>query len=104
MKQVIWMGSSKEDLRAFPEEARREVGYQLEHVQEGVDPTIGSPCPPWGQGYAKFAFGNRQELSAAFTWRRGRREFMSCTVSKRRRRRLVSKIWSWRRGDLSQYG
>jgi hypothetical protein len=37
MKQVIWMGSSKEDLRAFPGEARREVGYQLEHVQEGVD-------------------------------------------------------------------
>jgi hypothetical protein len=34
MKQVIWMGSSREDLRDFPEEARREVGYQLEHVQE----------------------------------------------------------------------
>jgi phage-related protein len=27
MKPVIWMGSSKEDLKAFPEEARREVGY-----------------------------------------------------------------------------
>ena len=38
MKRVIWMGSSKQDLRAFPGEARREVGYQLEHVQEGVDP------------------------------------------------------------------
>jgi hypothetical protein len=38
MKSVIWMGSSKEDLRAFPDEARREVGYQLEHVQEGVEP------------------------------------------------------------------
>jgi hypothetical protein len=103
MKQVIWMGSSKEDLKAFPEEARREVGYQLEHVQEGVDPDDGSLCPPWGQGYAKFASGNRLELSAAFTWRRGRREFMYCTVSKRRRRRLVTKIWTWRSGDLSRY-
>jgi phage-related protein len=36
--EVIWMGTSKEDLRAFPGEARREVGYQPEHVQEGVDP------------------------------------------------------------------
>jgi hypothetical protein len=97
------MGSSKEDLRDFPEEARRQVGYQLEHVQEGVDLTIGSPCLPWGQGYAKFASGNRQELSAALTWRRGRREFMYCTVSKRRRRRLVSKIWTWRGGGLSHY-
>jgi hypothetical protein len=38
MKSVIWMGGNKEDLRAFPDEARREVGYQLEHVQEGGDP------------------------------------------------------------------
>jgi phage-related protein len=66
----------------MPEEARREVGYQLEHVQEGVDPDDWKPMSTVGSGYAKFAFGNRQELSAAFTWRRGRRELMSCTVSK----------------------
>jgi hypothetical protein len=103
MKQVIWMGSSREDLRGFPEEARRQVGYQLEHVQEGVDPDDWKPMSTVGSVYVKFEFGNRQELSAAFTWRRGPREFMSCTVSKRRRRRLVSEIWIWRRGDLSHY-
>jgi phage-related protein len=59
MKSVIWMGSSKEDLRAFPDEARREVGYQLEHVQKVLTPTTGSPCLPWVQGYTRFAFGNR---------------------------------------------
>jgi phage-related protein len=48
MKPVIWMGSSKEDLKAFPEEARREVGYQLEHVQEGVDPDDWKPMPTAG--------------------------------------------------------
>src|SRR3984893_18582698 len=66
-------------------------------------PTIGSPCRSWGQGYAKFAFGNREELSAVSTCRRGQRAFISCTVSKRRRRKRVSEIWTWRRGDLSQY-
>jgi len=25
MKKLIWMGSSREDLRAFPREARREI-------------------------------------------------------------------------------
>ncbi len=50
MKQVIWMGSSKEDLRDFPEEARRQVGYQLEHVQEGVDPDDWKPMPAVGSG------------------------------------------------------
>jgi hypothetical protein len=38
VKLVIWMGRRREDLKAFPTEARREIGYQLEHVQEGVDP------------------------------------------------------------------
>ena len=47
MKSVIWMGSN-EDLRAFPDEARREVGYQLEHVQEGVDPDNWKPMPAVG--------------------------------------------------------
>ena len=50
MKQVIWMGTSKEDLRAFPGEARREVGYQLEHVQEGVDPDDWKPMSVVGSG------------------------------------------------------
>jgi phage-related protein len=48
MKQVIWMGNSKEDLRDFPGEARREVGYQLEHVQEGMDPDDWKPMPAVG--------------------------------------------------------
>ena len=50
MTQVIWMGSSKEDLKAFPEEARREVGYQLELVQEGVDPDDWKPMSTVGAG------------------------------------------------------
>ncbi|HTD73867.1 MAG TPA: type II toxin-antitoxin system RelE/ParE family toxin [Steroidobacteraceae bacterium] len=50
MKPVIWMGSSKGDLIAFPEEVRREIGYQLEHVQEGMDPDDWKPMPTVGAG------------------------------------------------------
>ena len=104
MKPVIWMGSSKGDLIAFPDEVRREIGYQLEHVHEGMDPDDWKPMPTVGAGgRAKFASENRQEPSAAFIWQRGRRGFTSCTVSKRRPRKLVSKIWIWRISDSSQY-
>jgi phage-related protein len=92
MKQVIWMGSSKEDLKAFPEEARREVGYQLEHVQEGVDPDDWKPMSTVGAGVREIRVRESSGTSAAFTWRRGRREFMFCTVSKRGRRGQVGKI------------
>lgn len=38
MKNVKWCGSSLKDLKAFPEEARQEAGYQLSLVQEGQQP------------------------------------------------------------------
>jgi phage-related protein len=63
MKQVIWMGSSREDLRAFPREARREIGYQLEHVQEGVDPDNWKPTSIVGPGVREIRV---QESSGAF--------------------------------------
>ena len=63
MKQVIWMGSSKEDLRAFPGEARREVGYQLEHVQEGMNPDDWKPMSAVGAGVREIRV---RESSGAF--------------------------------------
>ena len=63
MKQVIWMGSSREDLRAFPREARREIGYQLEHVQEGVEPDDWRPMSAVGSGVREIRV---QESSGAF--------------------------------------
>jgi len=38
LKIVQWVGSSLEDLRSFPEDARREAGRQLRRVQAGLDP------------------------------------------------------------------
>ena len=35
-KALCWLGSSLDDLRAFPENARREAGYQLGRVQQGL--------------------------------------------------------------------
>jgi phage-related protein len=35
-KPVRWVGTSLEDLRAFPEVARREAGYQLRRVEHRV--------------------------------------------------------------------
>jgi phage-related protein len=63
MKKLIWMGSSREDLSAFPREARREMGYQLEHVQEGVDPDGWKPMSTVGSGVREIRI---RESSGAF--------------------------------------
>ena len=35
LKPVVWVGSSRKDLRAFPDEAQRHVGYALYVAQRG---------------------------------------------------------------------
>jgi len=37
-------------VKDFPEDARREIGYQLEHVQEGVEPDDWKPMSIVGAG------------------------------------------------------
>ena len=37
-KPIGWCGSSLDDLRAFPEIARAEAGYQLRKLQRGEPP------------------------------------------------------------------
>ena len=49
-KQVKWLGNSRESIRDFPDDPRREAGYQLERVQAGKDPQDWKPMPSVGLG------------------------------------------------------
>jgi phage-related protein len=46
----MFRGSSLEDLRDFPLSARREAGYQLDRVQNGLDPEDWKPMSVVGAG------------------------------------------------------
>src|SRR4051812_30502849 len=50
MKEVRWHGSSRSDLEPFPNDARREAGYQLFQVQIGENPTDWRSMPSIGIG------------------------------------------------------
>jgi phage-related protein len=50
MKSVTWMGGSRDDLLAFPPDARRNAGYQLERVQRGEEPFDWKPMSSIGAG------------------------------------------------------
>jgi len=49
-KPVEFRGSALEDLRAFPEAARREAGHQLDQVQHGREPDDWKPMNAVGRG------------------------------------------------------
>jgi phage-related protein len=50
VKALIWMGSSREDLRSFPDNARRDAGYVLRQIQRGEEPADWKPMAIVGLG------------------------------------------------------
>ncbi|WP_109480952.1 type II toxin-antitoxin system RelE/ParE family toxin [Paraburkholderia sp. C35] len=49
-KEIRWIGSSYEDLLAFPDAPRRQAGFQLAKVQAGLDPDNWKPFDIVGAG------------------------------------------------------
>ena len=50
MKDVEFLGDSLKSIREFPEEARRDAGFQLDRVQRGMKPMDFKPMPSVGRG------------------------------------------------------
>jgi len=49
-KPLHFMGSSHNDLKAFPDEARQDAGFGLDFVQRGLDPANWKPMNTVGPG------------------------------------------------------
>jgi len=50
LKPLAFVGNSLEDLRAFPVDARRRAGFELDQVQRGLSPTNSKPMTSIGSG------------------------------------------------------
>ena len=50
MKPLEFVGSSLDDLRDFPAEARRAAGFELGFVQRGLEPSDWKPMKEIGAG------------------------------------------------------
>jgi phage-related protein len=49
-KPIDWRGSSLDDLRSFPDDAKSAAGFQLRKLQEGEEPDKYKPMPQVGLG------------------------------------------------------
>ena len=50
IKELIWEGSSLNDLKKFPKIACRKAGYELHHTQNGENPSNWKPMTSIGSG------------------------------------------------------
>ena len=50
MKSLRFIGSSLDDMRDFPADARRQAGFELDAVQRGLEPSDWKPMTSIGTG------------------------------------------------------
>jgi phage-related protein len=63
MKPIIFLGDSLAQIKAFPDAARSEAGFQLREVQKGHDPVDWKPMKAVGPGVREIRF---REASGAY--------------------------------------
>jgi len=66
MKDVEFVGSSDDDLRAFPQIARQRAGFQLHLVQNGQDPSDWKPMAAVGPGCREVRIRNAGDAYRVF--------------------------------------
>jgi phage-related protein len=49
-RAVAWLGRALANLRTFPADARRDAGFALRRVPQGLDPDDWKPMPSIGPG------------------------------------------------------
>jgi len=112
-KPIEWLGSSRRDVRAFPADARRDVGFQLRRVQQGADPNDWKPMLGIGPGIPEIRIHTRLEhrvfyvatfpeavcVLHAFEKRSGKMPLRELRVARDRFRALIRRRQT---GDASQ--
>ena len=62
MKPISFTGNSLKDLKKFPEGAKREVGYQLDRVQRGLNPNDWKPMKTVGKSVREIRITDTQGI------------------------------------------
>jgi phage-related protein len=93
VKPVIWLGSSRDDVRSFSAEARREVGYQLYKVQVGLEPSDWKSVTTVGSGVQEIRIHTGNEYRVIYVTKFGEAIYVLHA--------FVKKTGKTTRGDLA---
>lgn len=61
MKEVMWLGSSLDDLKSFSKDAKARAGYEIFSVQSGLKPSDWKPMPGIGAGVEEIRIRGKKE-------------------------------------------
>lgn len=71
MQTVIFVGSSRDDIREFPESTRREMGRQILRLQHGLEPEDWKPMKTVGASVREIRIRVQGQYRAFYTTKVG---------------------------------
>lgn len=92
MKPLVFVGTSLDDLRAFPESVRREAGFDLWQIQMGLMPRDFKPMPIVGAGCLELRVHVKGEWRVMFCVRRAEAIYVLHAFRKKTQATLKSDI------------
>ena len=66
VKPLVWVGSSREDIRIFPESVRKQAGFELYRVQCGREPSNWKPVSTVGSGVREIRLRERNQYRVLY--------------------------------------
>jgi phage-related protein len=85
-KTLIWLGDSRETIRAFPDDARKIAGFQLWRVQRELEPNDWKPMPSVGPGVQEIRIHARVEHRVLYVAKFAEAVYVLHAFEKRTRR------------------
>ena len=62
MKNIIFIGQSKNIIKSFPQAAKRNTGYQLDKIQNGKEPSDWKPVNTIGTGVREIRIKDKEGI------------------------------------------
>lgn len=84
-KAILWLGSSRSAVQAFPLDARRLAGFQLRLVQQGLEPLDWKPMLTIGPGVREIRIHTTAEHRVCYVAKFGEAIYVLHAFEKRTR-------------------
>jgi phage-related protein len=92
MKSIVFLGRSLEALREFPPSVKRELGYELDKVQRGLDPKDWKAMPSIGPGVREIRIRIKGAWRAVYVANRGDAVYVLHAFQKKTQRTAMRDI------------
>lgn len=66
MKDIIWLGTTHQDIKSYPSEAKQDVGYNLDRIQRGLEPSDWKPMSSVGLGVKEIRIHSDNEYRVLY--------------------------------------